>query len=250
MVWLARSGTAPVWSVKDGVDPLRTIMRDVDMVLCLAGATPRAGVAFGLNSEIARMVLTAAEGVDHVFLASTMAVYGDGAGPHGEDGRCAPGGDYGRSKLVMERVARTIADRSGVGLTSLRLGNIVGGDMLFANIAAGRAITLDRFADGATPARSYLDPAALGDALGVLFSMARAGAGLPKMLNLATDPPVVMADLLDAAGVIYATRPAPETARRSIAMDVSLAQALIPALAAPRDAAAMVAAWRQVKAMA
>ena len=246
--WLARTGTAPVWSAQDGVAPLRQIMGDVDVVLCLAGATPRAGLAFALNTDIARMVLMAAEAGTHVFLASTMAVYGGGPGPHREDGPCVPAGDYGRSKLAMEQAARKLADGSGVGLTSLRLGNIVGGDMLFANIAAGRAITLDRFADGATPARSYLDPATLGEALAGVFGMARAGAGLPPVLNLATDPPVEMAKLLDAAGVPYATRPAPDGARRSIAMDVSRAQALIPTLGAPRDAAALVAAWRRVQA--
>lgn len=246
LTWLARSGTSPAWSLQDGAGALEQLMRGVDAVLCLAGATPRANAPFSLNTDIARAVLAAAESVDHVFLASTMAVYGGGQGPHSEDSACAPDGDYGRSKLEMERVACRIASRSGIGLTSLRLANIVGADMLFGNIAAGRAIALDRFAGGTTPVRSYLDPVMLARALRALIGMSRNGAALPGVLNLATDPPVDMADLLDAAGVAFDTCAAPATARQAVTMDISQARALIPALAASRDAAAMVAAWRRV----
>ena len=250
MAWLARSGTSPLWSLQDGVDALGPILRDADVVLCLAGATAGAGVPLALNVEIACAVLQAASAGSHVFLASSMAVYGSGARPHREGAAAVPSADYGRSKLEMEQAARAIADRRGVGLTSLRLANIVGADMLFANIAAGRAITLDRFADGATPARSYLDPVSLGDALVRLFRMARAGAALPEVLNLATEPPVEMAALLGAAGLAYETRAAPDKAQRAVTMDISQASALIPELAEPRDAAAMIAAWRRVEAMA
>ena len=251
LLWVARTGTTPVWCVQDGAAPLERMIRDadVDVVLCLAGATPQTGRDFALNDDIARSVMAAAISAKYVFLASSMAVYGDGSGPHREDDPCAPIGDYGRSKLAMEQSARKIADHTGIGLTSLRLGNIVGADTLFSNIARGRDIALDRFADGAAPSRSYLDPVMLAEALDVLFSHARAGTALPPLLNLASEPAVSMADLLTAAGIGYRMRPAPHMARPSISMDVARARALIPGLAVPRGAAEMVDAWRIAGAM-
>ncbi|MCG6902012.1 MAG: NAD-dependent epimerase/dehydratase family protein [Rhodobacter sp.] len=250
LVWVSRTGPDHAWTLEDGAGALEPLLRDVSVVVCLAGATPGAGLAFDLNSAIARAVVDAAAAADHVFLASTMAVYGDGSGPHVETGPTRPGNDYGASKLEMERAGEQAAAQSGVGLTSLRLANIVGADMLFRNIAAGRAITLDQFDDGATPVRSYLDPELFAAALLDLIGKTRDGHVLPGVLNLASDPAVMMGALLRTAGIAFATRPAPDGARRRITMDVGRAKSLIPALAAPRDAGAMVAAWRRARAMA
>jgi len=248
LVWLSRNAPSGGWAAEDGPDRLRPFLHGVDVVLCLAGATPRGGVDFALNATIAEAVVLAAGPGRMVFLASTMAVYGGGAGPHAEDGPVAPADDYGVSKLQMELVAARVAAEMGTTLCALRFGNIVGADMLFENIVRGKAITLDRFADGCSPARSYLDPERLATALLGLIDRVRGGASVPEVLNLASDPPLDMAAMLRAAGVPFETRKAPEGARESISMDLARARALLPRLADPVEAEDAVAAWRRIEA--
>ncbi len=239
VTWCARSGADMTWTLMDGPATLAPALRGQDAVLCLAGATPGAD-SFDLNAEVALAVIEAARqaGCPRVFLFSSMAVYGPGAG-HAEDGPCAPATAYGASKLDMERRAAKAA--GGVAVTALRLGNVAGADALFRNIAAGRAITLDRFADGATPARSYIDPTLLAE---VLVALARQ-SDLPPVLNLAADPPVEMAALMDAADAGYDTRPAPETALREVSMDLSRLKALVPL--PDRPAPALLAGLAEAK---
>jgi len=260
-VWQSREtageGGAPGWSLSDGAVALARNMAGVDTVLCLAGATPgptsgptSGSVAdFALNARLAEAVVAAAAvagGVRRVFLASSAAVYGAAPGPLTESGLCVPVSDYGRAKLEMEQRAAEVALARGVALCCLRIGNVVGADMLFGNVAAGRAITLDRFADGTTPRRSYIDPLRLGRVVRGLTDLARAGADLPPVLNVASEPALAMADLLEAAHVGYGTRPAPATAQPLVALDIARLGMLLPFMAGPCDAAAAVAAWRSV----
>lgn len=244
-VWQARSGAEVTWDLADGADALAERLGGIGAVLCLAGATPGAG-GFERNGTLGCAAVEAAAraGCGRVLLASTMAVYGAGAGPHLEDGPCDPVGDYGASKLEMERRALVLGAQRGVAVTALRLGNVVGADMLFRNVAAGQEIVLDRFADGTTPARSYVDPVVLADVICALL----AREDLPDVLNVATDPPVAMGALLDAAGVAWRPRPAPETAMPCVSMDLSRLRGL--ADLPERSAAALVEGWRRAEASA
>ncbi len=251
IVWSSRRGPGPRWALQTGAAALDPLMADAGTVICLAGATPGSG-DFAANAEIAEAVVASAARrtrPPHVFLASSMAVYGSRRGPCSEASPTAPIGNYGRSKLEMERRAAALAAGAGVGVTALRLGNVVGVDMLFRNIAGGAAVVLDRFPDGRTPVRSYIDPERLGQALDRLAALAAAGEALPGVLNLAGEPPLEMADLVRAAGLDVSTRPAPAGALPEAVMDTGRAKALVPALEAPRDAAAAVAAWRRVEAL-
>lgn len=237
--WLSRAD----WTAGQGPGALAPLLAGARAVICLAGATPGAA-AFDLNRAIGAAVVEAAAGSGaRVLLASTQAVYGDGPGPHAETGPVAPAGVYGTTKLEMERNARARARACGVALCCLRLGNVVGADRLFRNIAAGGAVGIDRYPDGRTPARSYIDPERLALALRDLVTL----EALPEVLNLASAPALQMGALADAAGVVWAPRPVHDTARAVIAMDVFRARALLPALDGPVDAAQAVAAWRRVE---
>ena len=230
VTWCARDGADVQWRLEDGASALAPMLDGQDAVLCLAGATPGAG-KFDLNTDVALAVIEAARqaGCPRVLLCSSMAVYGPGFG-HAEDGPCAPAAPYGASKLEMEQ--RAAAAAGDVAVTALRLGNVAGADALFRNIAAGRAITLDLFDDGTTPARSYIDPTLLARVLMALLRL----PDLPPVLNLAADPPVEMAALMRAAGADYATRPAPDTALREVSMDLSRLKTLVDLPDRPAEA--------------
>lgn len=247
VTWQARKGADIDWSLDAGADALARSVTGHAAILCLAGATPgpaRDASDFSLNTELALAAIQAAAkaGVPRVLLASSMAVYGGGDAPQPENAPCAPAAPYGASKLEMERAALALAARHGIAVTALRLGNVVGADMLFRNIAAGQRIVIDRFADGATPRRSYVDPASLADMLQALLAL----PALPPVLNVAVEPPAQMGALADAAGADWTPRPAPDGALPLAAMDLSRLSALI---AVPRrDAAALVAGLHSAEA--
>lgn len=245
--WCARRDVPLSWRLQDGAAALAAHMAGRSDVLVLAGATRGDPAALSLNAEIATAAVAAAArvpGAPHLWLASSMAVYGPHPGPHAEDGPARALAPYGRAKLEMEDRALGAAQNAGVGVTCLRLGNVVGADLLFRNIAAGRDIVIDAFADGGTPRRSYVDPVALGAALDDLARLPRDAR--PDRLNLAAGPPLAMGDLARAAGVRYDTRQAPEGALPVVEMDLSRAISLSPALRDPRDAATAVGALQSL----
>ena len=203
-------------------------------LVCLAGAT-RAPFDANPATAVAAAKLAAGHGLPCLALSSA-AVYGRAPGPLAEEADPVPGGDYGASKLAMER-----ALRAG-DATALRLANVAGSDMLFGAMAAGR-VTLDRFPDGSAPRRSYIGPLTLARALEILARR----RDLPRVLNLAQPGPVAMDALLSAAGQAFDTRPAPPDALPEVALDVSRAAALTdlpPAGAEGLVAEAMAAGWR------
>ena len=251
--WRGRGDVAPLWQYRgaapadapDGAlvwDPLAGTVPDagpIDAVLGLAGVVAGDAAALARNTDLAHAAQAAgaALGARHVFLTSTAAVYGTG-GPHPETAAPAPRTDYARAKHAMERAAAGIP-----GCTVLRIGNVVGADML-AGAAARGTVMLDRFADGRGPRRSYIGPGAFADVLAGLARRAAAGARLPGLLNLAAPGAVAMADLLAAAGHDWRWRPAPETALPELTLDVTRLGGLVPL--APADPAAMVAEWRRL----
>jgi DNA-binding MarR family transcriptional regulator len=101
------------------------------------------------------------------------------------------------------RTARKGAEDSGLegrGLGLLRIGNVVGADALLGPRTDGGPVVLDPVPgrDGG-PLRSWIGPVTLARVLAALCRMACEDR-LPSLLNLATAPPLPMADLLDAAG--------------------------------------------------
>jgi nucleoside-diphosphate-sugar epimerase len=197
---------------------------EFDAMLMLAGATPHASTPLSANAEIAEACLVAAEaaGIGRVLVASSAAVYGAGSGvPFRESDLTVPVNDYGRSKLEMEAVCETWRTR-GLEVTSLRIGNVAGADMLLG-FAEGRAVTLDKFADGSGPVRSYIGPRTLADVSG---SLLMTEDQLPPVINVAAPRPTTMEDLATAAGLEVDWRPAPPGATQSVVLDCSLVASL------------------------
>lgn len=223
ILWHGRSQTVDRpgwirWTPGENLPRLRSLV-------VLAGVTQGDEQALAENAAIARAAIDAAEqaGIARVFLASSTAVYGK-TPPEGatEESPCAPMGAYGKAKLDMEIAARHTARE--VRVTALRIGNVVGADLLGRRLNAGQQITLDRFADGAGPVRSYIAPSALAYVLNVLHLHS---APLPPVLNVACPQPVAMEDLLRLAEVPFDWTPAPETAAQRVVMNCGLLQTLV-----------------------
>jgi len=217
-----------------------------DAILGLAGVTPAAAargadMADNIALGLAAVRAGAAARVP-VLLASSVAVYGARGGVLSETAPLAPVSAYGRAKAEMEARAADLATELGVAVTSLRIGNVAGADAILGGWRAGFA--LDRFADGRTPRRSYIGPATLAHVLGDLALRAARRRDLPGALNIAAPGAVEMGALLDAAGLAWAPRPAPQGAIPEVALDVTALAGLVPLDPKAGTAQMLVAEWR------
>lgn len=218
------------------------------VILCLSGVVPgRGGKDADLadNTRLAEAAIRAAHAVGaRVILASSAAVYGGQPGVLAESAPLVPVTDYGRAKVAMEVRADALAAELGVPVTCLRIGNIAGIDAILGGWRPG--FQLDQFDDGRTPQRSYIGMATLGRVLGDLV----AAQNLPKTLNIANPGTVEMGALLDAAGLAWTSRPAPDTAIARVCLSTR-ALARFTALAETDGtdgmADALVAEWRALK---
>ncbi|MGX9356002.1 sugar transferase [Roseobacteraceae bacterium S113] len=179
-----------------------------DVVVALWGATSGVETMAKVNPMLARWAddLAAAGGARLVLHASTGAVYSPSDEPLSEESETRPRHPYGASKLAAENIPFTSDARH----VFLRLGNVAGADSLFRAICMRGPVTLDRFADGTTPRRSYVAP---DDLAAVIQGLARrAPHDLPSVLNIAGRTPVAMGDIAVAAGAASVERAAPEGA--------------------------------------
>ena len=240
--WQTRRAEAgPGWVQVDPLgDPggLARAASGCGAVLCLAGAVPGRGGDMALTTPLALAALRAGAGAP-VLVASSAAVYGAAAGPLHEGMELASLSDYGRAKAEMEQAVQEEGARLGVAVTSLRIGNIAGLDAILGGWREG--FTLDRFADGRTPRRSYVGPGALA---ALLLALAR-HTGLPPVLNLALPGAVEMGALLDAAGLPWTPRPAGAGAIPEVELDTALLGSLLPLDAGPARPEELVADWRE-----
>lgn len=247
------SAVAPRWQLRreeeaaDAVffDPLadRPPVMPCDAVLCLAGVISGTASELQRNSDLAEAAihLGAASGAKRVFLASSAAVYGPNPSPLSEDHTPRPLGDYGRAKVEMEAAALACAVQLKLDVTILRIGNVAGADALLSQ-DGDADITLDRFADGQGPRRSYIGPRDLARVMNALLAAGAAGQDLPVIVNVALPGAVDMADLLVAAGRRFDWRAAPETAIPLVELDVSRLSRLLPLPDA--SAARIVTDWQ------
>ncbi|TCP58680.1 nucleoside-diphosphate-sugar epimerase [Rhodovulum bhavnagarense] len=271
----------PVWQLRHepaGVDevvwsplgaPVPEILSGrIDVVLGLAGVVPRPGAALGDNARLGLAALRAghAVGARHVFLASSVAVYGRGEAPHSEDEAPAPAAAYGRAKLEMEQAARAEVRAIGPGapgLTCLRIGNVAGADALLGGSVATWQTTpsdrrvplvLDRFGDGPAapgPRRAYIGPQSLAKVLACLCRHAMTGP-LPDCLNIAAPGVVDMAALLGETGLVagrdWTWRAAAAGALPMLALDDARLARLCALPPCAGTAAGLVAEWRAMQA--
>lgn len=242
-LWQARGGAArPGWVVGDPLADAASLVRagqGCGAVLCLAGVVP--GRAGAMADNVALGAAAVRIGADlgaPVLLASSAAVYGNRSGVLPESAPPAPITGYGRAKADMETRCAALGARLGVAVTSLRIGNIAGVDSILGGWQPG--FRLDRFDDGRTPRRSYVGPLTLARVLGAL---SRAGA-LPGVVNIATPGVLEMGALLDAAGLDWTPRPAPDSAIPEVTLDVGLLQGLYPLPPGAGLPETMVAEWR------
>ena len=149
----------------------------------------------------------------------------------------APLSPYGRAKMAMEADAAAHPHPS----TVLRISNLAGADAILAGWRPGFA--LDRFADGRTPARSYIGPLSFARVLRAL-----AGAqGLPAVLNVAAPGPVEMGVLLDAAALPWTPRPATEATVPRVHLDTGRLAPFVSIAPEAATPAGIVAEWQAVK---
>lgn len=219
---LLRPHLDAVWLGRDDAWPERA-----GTVLNLAGVTDPTG---RMEDNVTTAETAVAEGARRgarVFLMSSAAVYGAGAGDFAETDPLRPLSPYGHAKARMEAVPAPVV---------LRLGNVAGADALLGR--AGDHVTLDPTGPRG-PLRSYIGPRTLAQVLRVLF----ATPDLPRILNVAEPGPVAMADLLDAAGLPWAFGPPRAGAMPRVGLDTTRLQAICPL--PPADPARMVAEWRE-----
>ena len=252
-IWCVRRASGPAhlqWDILSGIVP--PIPKGA-VILHLAGVLRGDPCALADNTKMALKVCDAAKatGVQHVFIASSAAVYGRGSVDLTESHVPHPVSDYGRAKLVMERQVLRWSQNAGAfapHITCLRIGNIVGADAIIGQEVAGRHINLDSIAGhSGGPMRSYIGPRALAYVLAQLMRSAAWGKAMPKILNIATQRPVFMADLLTAAKLPFHFAPS-ET---SVIAKVCLSTARLAALAdlpsqSPDD---LIADWRSLAAL-
>lgn len=242
VIWAARHPGSGCVACDPLGDPqgLAALARGAKAVLCLAGVTPAAaanGADFADDARLALAAMAAGEAVGaHTFLCSSAAVYGRAGGILRDDAAPSPAAPYGQSKAAMEAAVLARAAETGQGVTILRIGNVAGADAILGGWREG--FTLDRFADGTTPARSYIGPATLSRVLATLMGM----RALPPVLNIAAPGVVEMGALLEAAGLPWTPRPAPETAIARVELATDRLTALVPL--APATPEALVAEWR------
>lgn len=238
--WQGRSAQGPGWLPWQ---PGMALPR-VQLVLLLSGVTAGDAAALAQNARIAEAVGLAARagGVGGILLASTIAVYGAALADH-PDETTAPRdpGPYGQAKLEAEAALRRAA--GPVPVTALRLGNVVGADMLGSRVAAGLSITLDRFASGRGPLRSYTSASRIARLAEALRLRQAQGGDLPDCLNVAAPVPVAMEDLLQGAGIPFDWQAAPAGALARATVDCGRLGTILPADPVAESAAGLAAEW-------
>lgn len=245
------------WSpLEDGPAPLLTHVAakgPVAALVMLGGVTPSSTGGMAAMDDNARLAdraleAAAAAGIPRVLMASSSAVYGAGSGtPFDEDAPLNPANPYGAAKVAMEARCRARAT-TDTELCMLRIGNVAGADALLLNVAAHpeRAVTVDTFADGRGPIRSYIGPVTLADVLAHLAL--KAPAPLPGALNIGAPEPIAMESLAEALGHPVERRDAGAAGHQHITLDCQRLAALFPFTEAASHPATMVAQWQEITA--
>jgi len=242
------------WSpLEDGPDPLLRFNEaegGLQAIVAMIGNTPSTAGDMSETAVLAATVVSAAAkaGIPRVLLASSSAVYALGEGKSESD-VAAPTSPYGQAKFDMERTV--VTSNAGVEVCCLRIGNVAGADALVGRantVSDSDPIKLDQFPDIKGPCRSYIGPSHLARCLELLIAH---NSPLPPVLNCAAEPPVEMADLVQAAGLPWAWVPAPEGsfATQRITLDCTLLAQTIGAASIAASPDSMVAELRNLGAL-
>jgi hypothetical protein len=207
-----------------------------DVVVALWGVTGGNLPALEANETLAlhAQALAEAVGASCVIHCSSAAVYQPGAGLLSEDATCAPPSPYGAAKLAMER-----ALEGAPGAVWMRIGNVAGAESLFGNMRPGGRIRLDRFPDGASPARSYIAPHDLAD---VIAALARSDMTGP--VNVGAPCATQMGAIASEVGVGIDWVDAPDSALPLVGLDTTQLSRVIALPDSAADPAHLVASAR------
>lgn len=177
-----------------------------------------------------------AAAAQRIIFASTAAVYGRCDKPVLETDEALPLSPYGAAKLAAEKL---LLEQSHVPAFILRIGNVVGADALMGPHNADREVILDPV-EGRSggPIRSWIGPRQLAELLAKLVLMP-----LPQVLNIAADPPIAMADLLNAAGRSWRYGPQRQGVLDYAVLDTMRLQGLVRVQAVTPTKLAQDAAW-------
>lgn len=248
--WLAEPDIAPilcarrtpadiVWSPGQPVPALPPC----ETVIALWGRTDGDADTLGLNRDLVFEGLRLAQacGAGRIFHLSSAAIYGPGTWMP-ETRSPAPANAYGAAKRDMEGTIEALPPE-GPRHVILRLANVVGADSLGAALHDHtHPVTLDRFADGTGPRRSYIAP---GDLARVLSALARLPVHrVPDILNVAAPEPVAMVNLARAAGRPVVWRDAPPGAQPCVSLDTGRLGRVLPGVIRCTTPEAMIADWR------
>lgn len=236
-------GLRPVWTGRgQGVDLAWDLLADPvpdlprgGVVLHLAGVLAGPEDALRRNAAMVAPLVAAcrASGARRLLAVSSAAVYGAGRPEADEDDAPAPVSVYGRAKAEMESL---VLSAPSLAATVLRIGNVAGADALLGPRPAGQEIVLDAVQGrNGGPLRSWIGARSLARVLAALCRL----PALPPVLNIACDPPLPMADLLNASGLPWrqgpvnpATIPVATLSTRRLAALVDLPPAYAATLAA------------------
>lgn len=225
--WQARRQQEGInWQVFDPLTAPKSLAQAAqgcDRILCLAGSIPGRHDDLQDNTRLAESVIRAGAKVGaQVLLSSSVAVYGAQAGMLHEATQRIPITPYGQAKKEMEVRGQVLGAELGVPVTALRIANVAGCDAILGGWRPG--FTLDQFADGTTPRRSYIGPTTLAR---VLWDLVQAPK-LPEALNVAVPGAVQMGALLDAAGLSWSPRQAPDSAIAQVEVATDALSAFTP----------------------
>lgn len=200
IVWSARTPSQDIdlpWNI--GIDPAPYLTEGA-VIVHLAGQTCGTVVELAENRRavLGLGAVARTSGTGHVFLMSSVAVYGHHSDLIDETAQTNPVSLYGQAKLAAEQAAHTVLPAGT--LTILRLGNLAGADALLSSIQRGPVVLDPIPGQAGGPLRSYIGPKVLAQALASLILRALDDKALPDVLNLAQPPALAMADLLQASG--------------------------------------------------
>lgn len=217
-------------------DPPPTGLPQGALVLHLAGATRGAERDVQANVDLVPPLLRMCRriGARRLVFLSSAAVYSPGA-LLAETAAPDPPNAYGGSKAQAEALVRA---QSHTPVTILRPGNIAGADALLGPRTAGEIVLDPVPGRPGGPLRSWIGARVLAQALAALCRR----DDLPPVLNLAQDPPLPMADLLEAAGLPWRYGETP-AAVPVATQDLDLLRSLLPLPPADPARLAAEAAW-------
>ncbi|WP_276606317.1 NAD-dependent epimerase/dehydratase family protein [Pacificoceanicola onchidii] len=196
------------------------VLPRIDSIISVWGVTRGDDEALSTNARlaVAAMDLATELGAERVLHASTQAIYKPKTTPINEDSALQPANAYGLSKLLAERAVTQWRETHphGPRAVQLRIGNVAGAESLFANLSPEGTVTLDQFADGSGPSRSYIAPQDLATCITGLLQSDFEGP-----INVAAPQTTSMEAIARAAGADVRWKPAPPQAMQRMALDTT-----------------------------